>query len=61
MGSVSHVSVEVEAHYFVLSSDMAVVFHLVGNHAHFCIVLLVSDVLFMPQNCLYCEDFVFFG
>jgi len=47
----------VEAHYYLLSSDIAVVFDLVGNHIHFCIVLHISDVLMMPLNCLYCADY----
>jgi len=50
-------SVLVEAHYFALSSDIAVVFDLVGSHVRFCIILLVSDILSMPLNCLYCTDY----
>lgn len=48
----------VEATYYILSSDIAVVFHLVGNHLCFCIVLFISDMLLMPLNCLYCADYV---
>jgi hypothetical protein len=57
LGSGSSVSDLVELTYWFLSSDIAVVFDLVGNHVHFCIVLLVSDVLLMPLNCLYCADY----
>lgn len=48
---------EVLATWTLLSSDIAVVFDLVDNHIHFCIVLLVSDVLLMPLNSLYCADY----
>ena len=51
MGSVSHVSVE--AHYFVLGSDIAIVFSSIGNRVLLSVVLVVSDMLFMPVNCLY--------
>ena len=51
----------VEATYYILSSDIAVVFHLVGNHVCFCIVLFISDILLMPLNCLYCADYVVLG
>ena len=50
-------SVPVEAHYGLLSSDIALVFHLDGNRVYFCIVLFVSNRLFMPVNCLYCADY----
>lgn len=50
---------KVEVTYRFLSSDIAVVFHLVGSRAYFCIVLAVAGVLFMPANCLYCADVVF--
>ena len=53
----SDMSILVEAHYGLLSSDIALVFDLVGNHVRFCIVLVVSDFLFMPVNCLYCADY----
>jgi hypothetical protein len=49
-------SVSVEAHYGLLSSDIALVFHLDGGRVCFCVVLVVSDRLFMPVNCLYCAD-----
>jgi len=44
----------VECTYYLLSSDIAVVFHVEGNRLYFCIVLFVSDFLFMPVNSLYC-------
>lgn len=47
----------VEADFYLLSSDIAIVFHRVDNRLCFCIVLLVSDVLFMPLNSLYCADY----
>lgn len=55
--SVSSVLVEVD--YRMLTSDVAVVFHLEGKHVCFCIVLLVLGVLVMPLNSLYCTDVVF--
>jgi len=57
--SVSSVKDLVECTYYFLSSDIAVVFHLHGGHVYLCVVLLVSDVLLMPLNCLYCDDFTF--
>lgn len=51
--------VPVEVVYQFLSSDIAIVFNLVGNHVCFCVVLVVSDRLFMPVNRLYCADYVF--
>jgi len=57
LGSGSSVELEVEAHYGLLTDDVALIFHLDGNYVHFCIVLVVSDRLFMPVNCLYCGDY----
>jgi len=54
---VNTMSIPVEVHYRFLSSDIAIVFHLVGSRVYFCIVLAVADRLFMPVNCLYCADF----
>ena len=51
----------VEVNYQMLSFDVALVFHLVDNSGYFCVVLAVAGVLFMPLNCLYCENFVFSG
>jgi len=48
---------KVLVHYGLLSSDIALVFDLVDNHVRFCIVLFVSNVLFMPVNCLFCADY----
>lgn len=58
LGSGSYVEFPIEARYGMLSSDVAVVFHLDGRHVCFCIVLVVADILFMPLNCLYCADVV---
>jgi len=49
--------VPVEATYYFLSPDIAIVFDFNGNYVRFCIVLAVADRLFMPVNCLYCADF----
>jgi len=48
---------QVEVAYQFLSSDIAIVFNLDGSRVRFCIVLVVSDRLFMPVNCLYCADY----
>jgi len=50
-------SVPVEVHYRFLSSDVAIVYHMFGGRAYFCVVLVIAGVLFMPVNCLYCADF----
>jgi hypothetical protein len=43
----------VEVHHFLLSSDIAVVFHVQGNNVYVEIVLCISDKLLMPLNSLY--------
>lgn len=54
---VNTMSVPVEVHYRFLSSDVAIVYHMFGGRAYFCVVLVIAGVLFMPVNCLYCADF----
>lgn len=49
----------VEVHRYVLSSDIAIVFHVHGNRVFFYIVLLVGDVVILPLHSLYCADYVF--
>ena len=54
LGSVSYV--DVEAHYGFLSSDIAFIFSFFRGRVQFCVVLVVSNRLFMPVNCLYCAE-----
>jgi len=44
---------EIEVRYFFLSSDVAVVHHRIGDYFYICIVLVVSNLIFMPLNTLY--------
>lgn len=45
--------VPAEVHHFMLSSDVVVVYSLIGSRVFLSIVLVVAGKLFMPVNCLY--------
>lgn len=45
--------VPAEVHYFMLSSDVVVVYSSIGSRVYVTIVLAVAGKLFMPVNCLY--------